>query len=85
MTKYPVLSDDVILRCINRIEDRVFDTYEFIDILLTVDEDYVNVISRIGDGWKKVIGKRLSKYSVDTIRIKKMDDRKGYAQLWSKS
>ncbi len=83
MGKYPALNYNVISRCIRRIKTDEFDTYDFINILEMIDRDYINLVSGIGVGWKSVIGKNLSKYSVDTNNIKKKK-RKGNAQPWVK-
>jgi hypothetical protein len=83
MRKYPPVNFKLIERCIKSIKTLDFDTYDFIDILKIKDRAFYNIVSGIGNGWKSVIGKNLSKYASNTQKIKK-GKRKGNAQPWIK-
>ena len=84
MGKYPELNHNTIAMCISKINRVEFDTYDFISMLKTIDVDYVNMISGIGNGWKSIVGRNLAKYAVETQKIKKKS-RKGSDQLWLKT
>jgi hypothetical protein len=85
MRKYPELDYKLIKRCIDRINTLDFDTYNFIDTLNIEDRAFFNKVSGIGDGWRSVIGRNLSKYASDMHIIRKKKERKGNAQLWRKN
>ena len=85
MGKYPAINYNLISKCIKKINAVEFDTYDFINVVEIIDRDFIKLFSGIGIGWKKVIGRQLSKYSTNTNDIKKMKKRKGYAQCWLKS
>jgi hypothetical protein len=84
MKKYPSLSSKTVKRCLSKIDKSTFNTYEFIKVWSKYFPDELNQFSGIGVGWRKVIGRELSLFSQTNSELKKLDKRRGNAQMWLK-
>lgn len=85
MSKYPELHRDEINAIIERIKNKTFNTYEFISEWEKLYPNSKNVFSGIGEGWRKVIGRKLSLYAQTQKTIKSLNKKYQGAELWVKN
>lgn len=85
MKKYPNIDVNEIKVCIKEISMILFNTYDFIEVWSSNYPKSHNYFSSIGIGWKRMVGKNLSKNSGkhSTYQILK-GKKSGGAQLWKK-
>lgn len=84
MKKYPDIDFNEITTCIKKIRKPVFNTYDFIDIWITLFPYTYNNFSSIGVGWRKMVGRNLSKNSGRFSTYIKLNRKNNGAQLWQK-
>ena len=84
MKKYPDIEIKEITVCIKEIKGSIFNTYDFIDMWCIKYPKSYNNFASIGIGWKRMVGKNLSKNAGKFSYFVMLHGKKNGAQLWQK-